>query len=96
MINEGEYNEIHSNVSKNIEVLGDPLYAISGKDYLLNALRDHLYRKGANLRNDDGFKFRLAQHCNIEPLSELKDAIKSTVLGEKYIQKVVDFNPSFL
>jgi hypothetical protein len=87
VISDEDYLGIYDNVSNAINSLSNPLYAISGKDYLLNALRDHLYRKGATLRNDEGFRFRLAQHCDVEPFIELKDAISRTVNGESYIQE---------
>ncbi|REG83638.1 DUF4435 domain-containing protein [Marinomonas pollencensis] len=87
-IGEDGFDEIYSKVSESIEGLGDPLYAVSGKDYLLKALRDYLGYKGANYPHNDGFKFKLARYCNLEPLSELGDAIRKIVDEGGYIQEI--------
>ncbi|TKG33801.1 DUF4435 domain-containing protein [Vibrio sp. F13] len=73
-----QYQEIYNSVSSSIENLATPLCAISGKDYLLKALREYLALKGASYSYDEGFKFRLARYCDTEPLAELSDAILHT------------------
>lgn len=79
IIGEDEFQKTYDLVSENISKLRMPLDAVSGKDYLLKALRDHLARKGANYPMDDGFKFKLARYCDHQPLFELKEAIEKTV-----------------
>ncbi|MFV1468140.1 DUF4435 domain-containing protein [Idiomarina sp. HB] len=81
-----QYNEVLEKVKDAISSLDDHSYAISGKDYLLKALRDYLSYKGANYPYDDGFKFQLARYCDTDPLSELADAILETANGEIYQQ----------
>ncbi|MNZ78826.1 hypothetical protein D3C78_974150 [compost metagenome] len=84
-IGENEFQKTYDLVSENIARLRMPLDAVSGKDYLLRALRDHLARKGANYPMDDGFKFKLARYCDHQPLLELKKAIEKTVQEGVYI-----------
>ncbi|MEZ9733439.1 DUF4435 domain-containing protein [Vibrio cyclitrophicus] len=81
-----QYHEIYSSVSNAISVLATPLCAVSGKDYLLKALREYLALKGANYSCDDGFKFKLARYCDTEPLAELSDAIMYTLNEGVYLQ----------
>ncbi|EMA2435306.1 TPA: DUF4435 domain-containing protein [Vibrio vulnificus] len=81
-----QYNEIYNSVSEAIDKLEAPLYAVSGKDYLLKALREYLASKGASYSLDDGFKFKLARYCDTQPLSELSAAIVHTVTKGVYIQ----------
>ena len=59
VITQERYQEIYDSVSDTIASLASPLCAISGKDYLLKALREHLELKGAKYSCDDGFKFKL-------------------------------------
>jgi len=80
------YQELYDSICSNISKLGSPLYAISGKDYLLTALREHLASKGASYSIDDGFKFKLARYCNTEPLEELGEAVMHTVKDGPYYQ----------
>ncbi|EJC6937350.1 DUF4435 domain-containing protein [Vibrio parahaemolyticus] len=80
------YQEIYDSVSNTVASLATPLCAISGKDYLLKALREYLAFKGASYSCDDGFKFKLARYCDIEPLAELSDAIIYTVNEGAYLQ----------
>lgn len=84
--NEEEFQKVYSDVSEAIDKLDNPLYAISGKDYLLKALRDHLDYKGASYAYDDGFKFQLAKYCNTAPLNELGEAIIKTAKGDIFRQ----------
>ncbi|EGQ9817923.1 DUF4435 domain-containing protein [Vibrio antiquarius] len=86
VISEERYQEIYDSVSTSIDSLSVPLYAVSGKDYLLKALREHLAFKGASYSYDDGFKFKLARYCDTEPLTELSDAIMHTVNKGPYLQ----------
>jgi hypothetical protein len=81
-----QYQEIYDSVSEAIDKLETPLCAVSGKDYLLKALREYLASKGASYSFDDGFKFKLARYCNTEPLVELGDAIIHTVTKGVYVQ----------
>ena len=84
--NQEEFDKVHVTVSEAISKLDNPLYAISGKDYLLKALRDYLDYKGASYALDDGFKFQLARYCNTAPLNELGEAIIKTAKGEIFRQ----------
>lgn len=81
-----KFYEVYHCVSEAISKLDNPLYAISGKDYLLKALRDYLDYKGASYPYDDGFKFQLARYCDIAPLNELGQAIIKTASGEIFRQ----------
>lgn len=83
---EEKFEEILTIVTESISELDDPMYAISGKDYLLKALRDYLSYKGASLNMDDGFKFQLSRYCDISPLNELAEAIITTASGTIYNQ----------
>ncbi|ASK78757.1 hypothetical protein CF386_06990 [Paraphotobacterium marinum] len=86
VITQERYQEIYDSVSGTIASLASPLCAISGKDYLLKALREYLELKGAKYSCDDGFKFKLARYCDIEPLAELSNAIIYTVNEGSYFQ----------
>jgi len=83
---EDKFQEVFDLVDRQVNGLENPLYAVSGKDYLLKALRDYLHFKGASYKYDDGFKFRLARHCDTTPLSGLGDAIIHTVNIGPYLQ----------
>lgn len=84
-VGEDEFQKTYDIVCKNISKLHKPLDAVSGKDYLLKALRDHLARKGASYPMDDGFKFKLARYCDHHALYELKNAIETTIKDGVYI-----------
>ena len=50
-------------------------------------LREYLALKGSSYSSDDGFKFKLARYCDIEPLVDLRGAIIYTVNNEgTYLQ----------
>ena len=78
------YNEVYETVSSVIDTMEPSLNAVSGKDYLLKALRDYLHSKGASFPLDEGFKFQLARYCDVEPLVDLGEAIIQTASGEVY------------
>lgn len=80
------YDEVYAQVDQAVGELENPLYAVSGKDYLLKSLRDYLGFKGASYKYDDGFKFKLARYCDTEPLAELGDAIRHSVNNGVYKQ----------
>lgn len=86
VISPERYKEIYESVSTAIDSLSSPLYAISGKDYLIKALREYLALKGASYSCDEGFKFKLARYCDTEPLNELSEAIFHTVKEGPYLQ----------
>lgn len=85
-VGEERYKEIYDRVCEEVDKLESPLYAVSGKDYLLKALREHLASKGASYSCDDGFKFRLARYCDLEPLEELGEAIVYSAKQGPYLQ----------
>lgn len=82
------YECMELDIRRVIEKEEEQLTLISGKDYLLKAYRDYLAFKGvSNLKFDEGFKFRLARHCDITPLNELSAAISTTSSGQEFIQQ---------
>ncbi|PQJ83519.1 DUF4435 domain-containing protein [Aliivibrio sifiae] len=86
VITQEQYQEIYDSVTNIVGTLSTPLCAVSGKDYLLKALREYLAMKGASYSYDDGFKFKLARYCDIEPLAELSGAILHTINEGVYLQ----------
>lgn len=81
-----EYENVYELVSNKVTELEHPLYSVSGKDYLLKALRDYLGYKGANLMFDESFKFKLARYCDTAPLAALAEAVIMTANGQQYTQ----------
>jgi len=74
--------EEFTRVMDRISSLSDPLYAVSGKDFLLPLLRFHLLGMRKANFDDRSFKFRLARHCDLSPLQLLKRALHLAAQGK--------------
>lgn len=58
--------------------LPDPLSAVSGKNHLLPLLHFHLHSHTNTNITRRTFRFRLAKHCSLAPLIELRAALIAT------------------
>jgi len=57
---------------------------VSGKDFLLPLL-DHFMRvRGCGNTSPESLMFKLAKHCSLSRLQELKDALQTVISGEKF------------
>ena len=69
------YNRTRAAIEAQIEMIADPLDAVSGKDFLVPVQMFAATRVGGQKVKRRSFVFRLARHCNMQKLDILRGTI---------------------
>ena len=77
------YRRKRTSIEDQIRVLGDPLDAVSGKDFLVPVQMFEAGRIGGQKMQRKSFTFRLARHCSLDKLGGLRDTILRVVKSGK-------------
>jgi len=74
-VDAADYLHTRTSVEERVQVLNDPLDVVSGKDFLLPLQMFEVNRVGGQKVQRRSFVFRLARHCSLEKLGELRNRI---------------------
>ncbi len=81
---ESEWREIRAKIEINAEEI-DALDGVSGKDFLLPILDHFIRSKGCGNTNTESLMFKLARHCKLDRLADLKRSLLEVMEGKNFI-----------
>jgi len=80
---ESEWREIRAKIEMNAGEI-DALDGVSGKDFLLPILDHFMRAKGCGSISTESLMFKLAKHCKLDRLAELKHSLLEVMEGRKF------------
>lgn len=63
----------------------DPIDGVSGKDFLLPLLDHFIRKKGCGSTSTNSLMFKLAKHCSLNRLEDLKKALNDVISGSNFV-----------
>lgn len=90
------YESTRTAIENHLSVLEDPLDIVSGKDFLLPVQMFEANRVGEQKVRRRSFVFRLARHCDLHKLNDLRQRILHTIESNKVTGSTEDHHTSRL
>jgi len=81
-----KYDRARSVIESQIQVLKDPLDVVSGKGFLVPIQMFEVNRVGKQKVRRKSFVFRLARHCNLQRLDDLRNRLQELIRQNKAIE----------
>ena len=85
-VDTASYNRTRAAIEAQIDMIADPLDAVSGKDFLIPVQMFETNRVGGQKVQRRSFVFRLARHCNMQKLDALRKKILEMIKPNKALE----------